>query len=90
MFKKIWNEMFPKHKNDYFYKKKEPTNRVLRKLINTLENENTVLKDAIEEKLFKQYLKKVGESEEIKKLKKENKKLREKIKELKETKGSKK
>lgn len=90
MFKKIWNEMFPKHKNDYFYEKKEPTNRVLRKRINTLENENTVLKDAIEEKLFKQYLKKVGESEEIKKLKKENKKLREKIKELKETKGSKK
>lgn len=90
MFKKIWNEMFAKNKNDYFYEEKEPTKRVLRKRINTLENENSVLKDAIKEKLFKQYLKKAGESEEIEKLKKENKRLRVKIKELKETKGSKK
>ena len=52
--------------------------------INTLENENETLKNTIKDELYKEFMKKLGETAENDRLKKENKKLRIKIKELKE------
>lgn len=54
------------------------------KRINTLENELETLKQTIKDELYKEFMKKLGETTEIDRLKKENKKLRIKNKELKE------
>jgi len=50
--------------------------------INTLENENTVLKETIKDELYKEFMKKLGEPLENKRLREENKRLRKRIKNL--------
>ena len=52
--------------------------------INTLENKVEALENSIKEELYKEFMKKLGESMETERLRKENKKLRQKIKVLKE------
>lgn len=52
--------------------------------INTLENENETLKSTIKDKLYKEFMNKLGEPMEIARIKKENQKLRKKNKQLKE------
>lgn len=52
------------------------------KKINTLELENETLKSTIKEELYKEFMSKLGEPLEMKRLKNENKKLRAKNKEL--------
>lgn len=52
--------------------------------INTLENENETLRNAIKDELYKEFMKKLGEPLEMSRIKKENKKLRKQVKELKE------
>lgn len=56
----------------------------LKKRINTLENQIETLENSIKDELYKEFMKKLGETTEIDRLKKENKKLRIKNKELKE------
>ena len=56
----------------------------LNKKINTLENQVETLKNSIKDELYKECMKKLGETTENDRLKKENKKLRAKIKDLKE------
>ena len=56
----------------------------LKRKINTLENQVETLENSIKDKLYKEFMKKLGETAENDRLKKENKKLRIKIKELKE------
>lgn len=56
----------------------------LKKRINTLENQIETLENSIKDDLYKEFMKKLGETTEIDRLKKENKKLRIKNKELKE------
>lgn len=51
---------------------------------NTLKFKNEMLKNAIQEELYDKFLDKLGEPEEIARLKKENKNLRKKVKILKE------
>ena len=64
--------------------KKNPTKRELSIRINTLENENKVLKETIKDELYKTFMEKLGEPQTIERLKKENKHLRKRIKALKE------
>ena len=52
--------------------------------INTLENKVEALENFIKEELYKEFMKKLGESMETERLRKENKMLRQKIKVLKE------
>ena len=52
--------------------------------INTLENQVEVLENSIKDELYKEFMKKLGESDENERLRKENKKLRIKIKSMKE------
>ena len=56
----------------------------LNKRINTLENQVENLENSIKDELYKEFMKKLGETAENDRLKKENKKLRAKIKDLKE------
>lgn len=56
----------------------------LKRKINTLENQIETLENSIKDELYKEFMKKLGETAENDRLKKENKKLRIKIKELKE------
>ena len=56
----------------------------LKRKINTLENQVETLENSIKDELYKEFMKKLGETDENDRLKKENKKLRIKIKELKE------
>jgi len=56
----------------------------LNKKINTLENQVETLENSIKDELYKEFMKKLGETAENDRLKKENKKLRAKIKDLKE------
>ena len=56
----------------------------LKQKINTLENKIETLENSIKDELYKEFMKKLGETTEIDRLKKENKKLRIKNKELKE------
>lgn len=56
----------------------------LKRKINTLENQVENLENSIKDELYKEFMKKLGETAENDRLKKENKKLRIKIKELKE------
>lgn len=67
-----------------FHDSKEPTKRKLKKRINTLECENEVLKNAIKDELYKIFMKKLAEPEEIKKYKEDNIRLRKQIKVLKQ------
>ena len=55
-----------------------------RKKINTLENENQTLKNAIKDELYKEFMKRLGEPLEVSKLKREKKSLRKQKKELQE------
>ena len=55
-----------------------------RKKINTLENENETLRNAIKDELYKEFMKRLGEPLEISRLKRENKRLRKQKKELQE------
>ena len=55
-----------------------------RKKINTLENENQTLKNAIKDELYKEFMKRLGEPLEVSRLKRENKHLRKQKKELQE------
>ena len=52
--------------------------------INSLENEVETLTNSIKDELYKEFLKKLGDSAENERLKKENKNLRKKVKVLKE------
>ena len=52
--------------------------------INSLENEIETLNNSIKDELYKEFLKKLGETTENERLKKENKILRKKVKTLKE------
>ncbi len=56
----------------------------LRVRVNTLENENEVLKETIKDELYKEFMKKLGEPAEMKRLRTENKNYRKRIKLLKE------
>lgn len=56
----------------------------LKQKINTLENRVETLENSIKDELYKEFMKKLGETAENDRLKKENKKLRAKIKDLKE------
>lgn len=56
----------------------------LKKRINTLENQIETLENAIKDELYKEFMKKIGETAEVDRLKKENKRLRVKIKSLKD------
>ena len=56
----------------------------LNKKINTLENQVETLENSIKDELYKEFMKKLSETAENDRLKKENKKLRAKIKDLKE------
>ena len=55
-----------------------------RKKINTLENENQTLKNAIKDELYKEFMKRLGEPLEVSRLKRENKRLRKQKEELQE------
>lgn len=66
------------------FKEKESTKRKLRKRINTLELENESLKETIKEELYRTFMEKLGEPQEIERLRNDNKALRKKIKTLKE------
>ncbi len=52
------------------------------KIINTLENDNQMLENTIKEKLYKTFMDKLQEPQEINRLRKTNKNLRLKIKTL--------
>ena len=54
----------------------------LNQKINSLENENEVLRQIIKDELYKDFIEKLGEPDVVAKLKADNKKLRLKIKEL--------
>ena len=70
---KIVKEIISKNKKGKIYLK-----------INTLENENEVLKNTIKNELYKTFMDKLSEPLEMKRLRDENKKLRKKIKLYKE------
>ena len=52
--------------------------------INTLKLEVETLKNSIKEELYKEFMKKLGESADNERLRKENKRLRQQVKSLKE------
>ena len=55
-----------------------------RKKINTLENENETLRNTIKDELYKEFMKRIGETLELSRLKREKKRLRKQKKELQE------
>ena len=59
----------------------------LKQKVNTLENENEILKDTLKNELYIAIINKVGESDKIKKLQEENQRLRKHNKDLKEMLG---
>lgn len=65
-------------------KEKLPSKLKMRRRINTLEAENESLKNTIKDELYKEFMKKLGEPDENKRLREENKRLRLKIKDYKE------
>lgn len=71
---------------DYFdnVKFKVPLMIKMWKRINTLENENETLKNAIKDKLYIAFMDKLGEPMKTKRLEESNKNLRAKVKELKQ------
>lgn len=58
-------------------------NYKLKGKINDLENENNTLREIMKDELWKAFINKLGEPEEIERLRTENKRLRAKINELK-------
>ena len=56
------------------FKEKLPSKIKMRRKINTLETENEVLKNTIKDELYKEFMKKLGEPDENKRLREENKK----------------
>lgn len=54
----------------------------LNRKVNTLENENDILREIIKNELYKDFIMKLDEEDTIKRLKDENKRLRLKVKEL--------
>ena len=66
------------------FKEKESKKRKMRKRINTLENENEMLKNTIKDELYKIFMKKLAEPEESKRYKEDNIRLRKQIKVLKQ------
>ena len=80
----IEEEKKEKKMEQTFNDSKEPTKRKLKKRINTLENENEVLKNAIKDELYKIFMKKLAEPEEAKRYKEDNIRLRKQIKVLKQ------
>lgn len=69
---------------DFFKDDSLPSKWKMRKRINSLENEVETLKEIIKSELYKEFMKKLGEPDEIKRLREENKKLRLKNKNYKE------
>lgn len=69
---------------DIFEKDKLPSKWRMRKRINTLENQVSTLENVIKDELYKEFMKKLGEPDEVKRLREENKRLRQKIKSYKE------
>lgn len=66
------------------FEEKESTKRKLRKKINTLEAENEMLKNTIKDELYKEFMKKLNDSEADKRYKEDNIRLRKQIKVLKQ------
>ena len=66
------------------FKEKIPSKIKMRRRINTLEQENEMLKDTIKDELYKTFMEKLGEPQEIDRLRNDNKSLRKKVKTLKE------
>lgn len=54
----------------------------LRVKVNTLELENDVLKGTIKDELYKEFMNKLGEPAEMKRLREENRRLRKRVKNL--------
>ena len=71
-------------KLNHVFEEKESTKRKMRKRINALECENEMLKNTIKDELYKIFMKKLAEPEEIKKYKEDNIRLRKQIKVLKQ------
>lgn len=76
-------------KTDTFEKKMKQINKIPLWLkqwreINTLKLEVETLKNSIKEELYKEFMKKLGEPADNKRLRKENKRLRQQVKSLKE------
>lgn len=61
-----------------------PTIMKLKIRNNTLETENSALKESIKDELYKEFMAKLGEPMEMKRLKNDNKRLRLQVKELRE------
>lgn len=53
-----------------------PSKWKMRKRINSLESENEILKEVIQDELYKKFMDKLGEPEKIQRLTEENKRLR--------------
>ena len=66
------------------FKEKESKKRKMRKRINTLENENEMLKNIIKDELYKSFMNKLNDSEADKRYKEDNLRLRKQIKVLKQ------
>lgn len=77
MFKKEKKE----DKRDFFKVDELPSKWKMRKRINSLENEVETLKEIIKSELYKEFMKKLGEHDELERLRNENKNLRKKYKE---------
>jgi hypothetical protein len=77
-------EVEPEIKTNHVFVEKEPSKRKMRKRINTLEQENELLKETIKDELYKLFMKKLSEPEENKRYKEDNIRLRRQIKVLKQ------
>ena len=71
-------------KTDNVLTEKELSKRKMRKKINTLENENEMLKNIIKDELYKSFMNKLNDSEVDKRYKEDNVRLRKQIKVLKQ------
>lgn len=69
---------------DYFDTGKEPRKRKLIKCINALETKIESLENTVKDELYKEFMAKLSEPQELVRLRKENKRLRLQVKELKE------
>lgn len=69
---------------DYFDTGKEPRKRKLIKCINALETKIESLENTVKDELYKEFMTKLSEPQELVRLRKENKRLRLQVKELKE------
>lgn len=67
-----------------FLEEKIPSRWKLIKRVNTLELENETLKNTIKDELYKTFMEKLGEPQEMERLRNDNKALRKKVKTLKE------